>query len=248
MDAFGGLVTGKVGKLKNRGSTSSSNYIQVLITGVSPSGLGAAMAKSLAQCSPSLLILTGRNVSKTNAVAEGITASSPNTKVRTLKIDLSSLDSVAAAAKEVNAYPEPGIDLLINNAGIMNIPERTLSVDGFEMQLATNHLGPFIFTNSIVVKIIHARGRIVNIVSNGHALSPFRFSDYNFDNGKNLPDAEQPPKDTCEAFGVPWELGYVPAIAYGQSKSAGILYTIEMAKRLKGKGVTSICVNPGGRL
>lgn len=120
---------------------------------------------------------------------------------------------------------------------------------GFEMHLATNHLGPFAFTNLVLAKILASSKspRIVNIVSNGYALSPFRFSDWNFDGQRKIPEAEQPPKETCKMFGVPWGLDYIPPVAYGQSKTAGILFTKQLSKRLQGKA-TVICLNPGGKL
>jgi len=92
--------------------------------------------------------------------------------------------------------------------------------------------------------------RITNITSNGHALSPFRFADYNFGFDEKeaeslLPRDQRPDKTKCEVFGVPWGLTYLPHIAYGQSKTAMILYTRELAVRLKHKNVTATCCNPG---
>jgi NAD(P)-dependent dehydrogenase (short-subunit alcohol dehydrogenase family) len=139
------------------------------------------------------------------------------------------------------------IDILFNNAGIMNVPERKLSVDGFEMHLATNYLGLALFTCLLLPKIKRSEcGRIVSTVSNGYALSPFRFSDYNFDGGKEIPEDEQPSKEMCAAFGVPWGLGYIPPIAYAQSKTAAMLFTRALADRLADSNVTVNCVQPGG--
>ncbi|KAK4236097.1 NAD(P)-binding protein [Achaetomium macrosporum] len=217
----------------------------VLITGVSPNGLGAALARSLAPHKPKLLILAGRTSAKVEAVSKEIVTSNPGIEVRTVLFDISSFASIAKGVEEINGYAEPNIDIVFNNAGVMNIPERRLSADGFEMQLATNYLGLALFTMSILPKIKQsAAGRIVNVVSNGYAISPFRFSDYNFD-GNDLPEDEQPSKAACEAFGVPWGLGYIPPVAYGQSKTAGILFTRELAHRLTGTNVTAVCVNPG---
>ncbi|KAJ4288036.1 hypothetical protein N0V90_012052 [Kalmusia sp. IMI 367209] len=120
------------------------------------------------------------------------------------------------AAEEISGYVEPNIDIVFDNAGVMNIPERRLSADGFEMHLATNYLGLALFTNSILPNIKKsAMGRIVNVVSNGHAISPFQFSDHNFDDVNDLPEDEQPSKEACAAFGIPWDLGYLPPVAYG---------------------------------
>ena len=205
------------------------------------------MAAALATQEPKLLILTGRSPSKVEEVIRTITAKCPTVKTRILELDLASIASISSAADQVHSYAEPAIDIVINNAGVMNIPERSLSVDGFEMQLAVNYLGLALFTNSIMPKLLNSSaGRVVNIVSNGYALSPFRFSDYNFE-GKDLPVEEQPSKEICSAYGLPWGLGYLPAVAYGQSKTASILYTTELAARLKDKSVSVICLHPGGK-
>jgi NAD(P)-dependent dehydrogenase (short-subunit alcohol dehydrogenase family) len=219
----------------------------VLITGVGPNGLGAILSQTLAAHGPALLILTGRSVEKVEIVAKNIASTSPNVATRVLQLDLASLESVREATKEVNAYSEPSIDILINNAGVMNIPERTLTTDGFEAHLAVNYLGAFLFTNRIMGKLTHGGGaRIVNVSSNGYMFSPFRFADYNFD-GKPIPESETPPKHLCEAYGVPWSLGYSPTIAYGQSKTALLLYSTQLGKLLCRKGVTTVSIHPGGR-
>ena len=215
-----------------------------MITGVGPNGLGASIAHALATKGPALLILTGRNPSKVEQITTQFASEFPNVKTRILRLDVASFKDIGRAAAEVNDYGEPGIDILINNAGVMNIPERQLSEDGFEMQLATNYIGLALFTNSIVGKLIASKGRVVNVVSNGYLLSPFRFSDYNYD-GKDVPEDEQPSKQKCEAFGVPWTLEYSPPTAYGQSKTAGILYTKQLSKLLGAKGVSATCLNPG---
>ena len=172
----------------------------------------------------------------------------PNVSTRVLELDMSSFDSIRRAAKEVKAYPEQSIEILINNAGIMNIPERQLSTDGFELHLATNYLGTFLFTTQIIDKLaFSSKGRIVNVGSNGYFFSPFRFADYNFEGeGKALPEDEQPPKELCEQFGIPWSLGYTPTIAYGQSKTATMLFTVQLAKVFGCRGLTAVCVHPGG--
>jgi NAD(P)-dependent dehydrogenase (short-subunit alcohol dehydrogenase family) len=220
-----------------------------VITGVNPNGIGGALAKALAAHSPRLLILTGRTASKVEAVEKKINTSAPGVQVRIVLFDISSFASIAKAAEEINGYAEPSIDVVFNNAGVMNIPERRLSADGFEMQFATNYLGLVLFTMSLLPKVkLSAAGRIVNVVSNGYALSPVRFSDYNFDGkGNELPDDEKPNKAACEMFGVPLGFDYLPPIAYGQSKTAGILFTRELADRLKGTNVIVNSVHPGGK-
>ena len=217
----------------------------VLITGVGPNGLGRAVALDLAAHSPSLLILAGRSRDKLEAVQKEIASHYSQTHTRLLDIDVASLASVRKAAQEINSSSSSTIEILINNAGVMNIPKRTLSADGFEMHFAVNYLGAFLFTTLIMPKLLSSgNGRIVNVASSGHALSPFRFSDYNFAGVKSLPESEQPIKAACEMFGVPWGLDYLPPIAYGQSKTASILWTKQLAEKL-GNRATVICLNPG---
>ncbi len=163
-----------------------------------------------------------------------------------MQLDLSSFNSIKEAVHTISCQQQLRIDILVNNAGVMNIPNRQLSSDGFEMHLATNYLGPFLFTVSLLGRSVFSEKiRIVNVGSNGYVFSPFRFSDYNFE-GKSLPDSEKPPKELCDQFGLPWSLEYTPTIAYGQSKTAMMLWTVYLAKHYASKGVSAICVHPGG--
>ncbi|KAF1972742.1 NAD(P)-binding protein [Bimuria novae-zelandiae CBS 107.79] len=235
-DVFAAFPTGVGGKV-------ALSFL-VLITGVSPKGLGAELAQSLATQKPNLLILTGRSSSKVEAVARDI--STPGVEIRIILFDISSFGSISIAVQEINGFAEPSIDLVFNNAGVMNIPERRMSADGFECHLATNYLGLALFTDGILPKVKKSdAGRIVNVVSNGYAFSPFRFSDYNFDGVDDLPEDEQPSKEAMVAFGIPFGLGYIPPVAYGQSKTAAILYTRELADRLKRTNATALSVMPG---
>jgi NAD(P)-dependent dehydrogenase (short-subunit alcohol dehydrogenase family) len=121
----------------------------VLITGVSPNGLGAAMAMALASEHPVRLIFTARQIAKADEVAHAI-----RTKVKdppsmmSIEMDLSSFESVRAAAERL-VEQNITINTLVNNAGVMALPNRTLSVDGHEMYFATNFLGHWLFTNLI---------------------------------------------------------------------------------------------------
>lgn len=153
----------------------------ILTTGVSPGGLGAIFAEAIAKAQPAVLILAGRNPARVGETAKAVRTVNPGVNVRTLTLDLVSLDKVRQAAAEVNSWDDlKHIDVLVNNAGIM-ATEYTQSPDGFEGQLATNHLGPFLFTNLIMGKILATnKPRIVNVSSDGHRLHPIRFFDYNF--------------------------------------------------------------------
>lgn len=194
----------------------------VLITGCSPNGLGATAAQIIAVHKPSLLILGGRTQSLIEETEKTIMSMNPSVKIRLLIFDLSSLESVREAAAEVKAYEE-SIDVIINNAGIMASPfEKT--VDGLESQFATNHLGPFLFTNLAMENVTKSSGgRIINISSEGYRLGGIRYEDPNFETGS-----------------------YDRWQSYGQSKTANILFSEALAERLGPRGIFSYSVNVGG--
>ena len=227
----------------------------ILITGVANGGLGGATARALAAHSPRLLILAGRSAVKVNAVIDDIAITHPTIACRFLHVDLFSQISVRAAAAIVLAYPEP-LHILINNAAVMNIPERTLTSDGLETQFATNHLGPFLLTNRLLPKLLSSvpssppdSVRIINLSSVGHQFSPLRFSDLNFSRANDsLPQSEQFPFETLEKLGIlgKAEGHYFPAVAYAQSKTANILFTVALNARLGvARGIQSFAVHPG---
>ncbi len=188
-------------------------------------------------------------------------------------MDLSSLKSVRAAAqscREILRNEGRRLDVLFNNAGI-NISERRLTDEGVEMQFATNHLGPFLLTNLLLPFMNIGRGgaRVINTSSEAHRISPVRFSDvsakrelivmmdrkssraiadYTFPQINQTPGAkvefeDQPrrgmPEGTLRGDG-----GYEPSIAYGQSKTATILFAVGLNSR----GFKSFAVMPGSML
>ncbi|KAG2177061.1 hypothetical protein INT43_007717 [Umbelopsis isabellina] len=194
----------------------------VLITGCTWGGLGAEAARAIAKHDPKLLILAGRKQEALDDTVQKIKEESLEANLRTLIIDLASLESVKKAAAEVNQYSEP-IDVLINNSGIMATPYHT-TIDGFEGQLGTNHLGPFVFTNLILPRILASGSRrIVNISSGFTCLSDVRFDDPFFKNGE----------------------AYNKWAAYGQSKTANVLFARELAKRYGSKGLVAFSLHPG---
>ncbi|KAK6517491.1 hypothetical protein TWF281_004143 [Arthrobotrys megalospora] len=225
----------------------------ILITGVSPNGIGAAGLEALAAQSPNLITVSGRSASKLNESIAQAKAAFPEANIRPLIMDLSSMESVRKAAAEFNATSE-NLDILINNAGVMTIPTRTLSADGIEMQFATNHVGHYLFTCLIMPKLIAAaknspKGatRIINVSSIAHTLNPIRFSDYNWE-GREVPEEE---KGDAEQFIFFQETDvsftkYTPMGAYGQSKAANVLFTVELTRRLYEKhGILSLSLHPG---
>ncbi|KZL74604.1 short-chain dehydrogenase/reductase family [Colletotrichum tofieldiae] len=196
----------------------------ILVTGVSPGGLGAAFAEKTAAGAPALLILAGRNTAKVQQTADAITAAHPGVGVKALEFDLGSFKSVRKAAETVNGWEDVlKIDVLVNNAGVMATPWGKTE-DGFETQFGTNHLGPFLFTNLVIGKVMAAEApRIVMVSSDGHRMGHIRWTDYNFNDGKHYNE---------------WH-------AYGQSKTANCLMAISLAEKLGGKGLLSFSLHPG---
>jgi NAD(P)-dependent dehydrogenase (short-subunit alcohol dehydrogenase family) len=180
-----------------------------IVTG-SNSGIGRAAAAALA-AKGARVVLAVRNLDKGHAAAAAMAGS---TEVR--ELDLASLESIGAFA----AAWDGGIDLLINNAGIM-IPPLTRTADGFELQFGTNHLGHFALTNLLLE---HVTGRVVTVSSVGHRQGGINFDDLN------------------------WERRPYKAMrAYGQSKLANLLFCAELQRRLSAAGSTvlSNAAHPG---
>ena len=143
--------------------------------------MGFETSRVIALNKPKLLIIAGRNPAKLNEVQKSLEEAAPGVAVRKLKVDLGSLDSVRAAAAEVNGWDDvPSVDVVINNAGIMAQPF-SLTADGIESQFATNHMAHFLLTQLIMGKILTSKApRVVNLSSNGYKSGPVRFDDYNF--------------------------------------------------------------------
>ncbi|KAF4999591.1 hypothetical protein FGRMN_2339 [Fusarium graminum] len=199
----------------------------ILTTGVSPGGLGAIFVEAIAAAGPELAILAGRSISKLQQTADGLSAKYPTLKVKLLTLDLSSLKSVRDAAEEVNGWTDaPKIDVLVNNAGIM-ATDFKLTEDGFEGQFASNHLGHFLFTNLVMDKILASESpRVVSVSSSGHRLGAIRWGDPHFSNGE---------------FYNKWS-------AYGQSKTANMLFAISLAEKLGNRGLQAYSLHPGAIL
>src|SRR3954465_456656 len=147
-----------------------------VITGAN-SGLGYDTAAVLAD-KGAHVVLAVRNLDKGKQAVDRIKAASPNAVVALQQLDLSSLDSIRTAADELRAA-HPRIDLLINNAGVMYVPKRETTKDGFEMQFGTNHLGHFALTGLLLDNMLSVDGsRVVTVSSNGHKiLASIHFDD-----------------------------------------------------------------------
>jgi NAD(P)-dependent dehydrogenase (short-subunit alcohol dehydrogenase family) len=171
----------------------------VIVTGAN-SGLGEVTARELARVGAQV-ILAVRNTTKGDEAAAGMTGA-----VEVRKLDLQDLASVRAFADSVD-----GVDVLINNAGIMAVPYAQ-TVDGFESQIGTNHLGHFALTNLLLPKITD---RVVTVASMMHLLGYISLKDLNW---KSRP--------------------YSAWLGYGQSKLANLLFTKELQRRLDAAGST----------
>ncbi|KAJ7046436.1 hypothetical protein C8F04DRAFT_1227551 [Mycena alexandri] len=198
----------------------------VLITGTSIGGIGFEAARVLARHA-NLVIITGYNSERLRLSEEAIKKELPAANIRQLVLDLSSLAAVRKAAAEVNAYPEP-LHVLINNAASGDAKYQ-LTVDGLEKQMATDHIGPFLFTKLLSPKLLAARTetytpRVVNVSSAAHAFIT------------TLPLTE-----TDVARSSPEQNGFA---RYGQTKSANILSAIELSKRSGGR-INGYSVHPG---
>ncbi|KAJ5151077.1 Short-chain dehydrogenase [Penicillium canariense] len=170
------------------------------------------------------------------------------TSVEMVVLNLASQKSIHAAASKIQGLVDR-VDTLINNAGMM-VLDKQATEEGIEIQFGTNHIGHFLFTNLLMDQLKNAAKssgigstRIVNVTSAGHRLSPLRFHDYNFE-GKDVPLDERPPESLPPMFS-PSASGYNGWLAYGQSKSANILFTVYLTQHLASAGIVSYSVHPG---
>lgn len=225
----------------------------ILTTGVSPTTLGAAFVTTIATASPALLILAGRNLAKAEETAEAIRAVAPQVPIRTLELDLADKQSVRKAAATVLAWDDvAGIDVLVNNAAI--ITDEYGTIEGIERVFAVNHLGPFLFTNLVLPKVLAVKGRVVNVASEGHRFSNVRFMDLNFEVclffirfpvsllSKKL---RQGAKQLTQSHKKQDGKIYNKWRAYGQSKTANMLFSLSLARKLGSRGLVANSPHPG---
>src|SRR5918997_5893140 len=189
-----------------------------LITGAT-SGIGKATAMGLANMEASVMMV-GRDRGRGEAAMAEIKERSGNASVDLILADVSSQKEIRRLADEFReAYPR--LDVLINNAGVFR-SERITTADGIEETFAVNHLAYFLLTNLLLDTLeAGAPSRIVNVASADHSNATIDFDD------------------------LQGEKGYTGAKAYSQSKLANVLFTHELARRLRGTGVTANCLHPG---
>ncbi|WNM34780.1 SDR family NAD(P)-dependent oxidoreductase [Streptomyces sp. Li-HN-5-11] len=192
-----------------------------VVTGAN-TGLGFEIASALA-ARGAAVVLAVRDTGKGRQAADRINGLGPDAEVTVQRLDLSSLESVGSAADELRAT-HPKIDLLINNAGVMYTP-RTTTIDGYELQFATNHLGHFAFTGLLLPHMLPVPGsRVVTVSSISHK----QRARIDFDD-------------------LHAQKSYDRVAAYGRSKLANLLFTYELQRRLAANHADTLAVasHPG---
>ncbi len=203
------------------GDQSGKTYI---ITGAN-AGAGFQAARILLNKNAKVVMLNRSAEKSEAAIADLKQEFGAKADVSFIRMDLSVLDSVREAAKEV-LKAVPRIDALINNAAIAQVPTRILTVDGFESQLGTNHYGHFLLNGLLFDRIAESKGRIVVVASLGYnlGLKTIKFDD------------------------MSWEKDYGPNTAYSQSKLAQMMFAYELQDRLAAaerKDVEVFVCHPG---
>ncbi len=189
-----------------------------IVTG-GASGIGIETARALGAAGAAVTI-AARDAAAAEKVAADVVESTGNSAVASSPLELTDRASIDGF---VAAWDGP-LDILVNNAGVMAIQEPTIAPDGHEMQFATNHLGHFALALGLHDALAAAgSARIVSVSSSGHLRSPVIFDDLDFD--------FRP---------------YEPFLAYGQSKTANVLFAVEATRRWAGDGITANALMPGG--
>ncbi|EYF08238.1 SDR family NAD(P)-dependent oxidoreductase [Chondromyces apiculatus] len=190
----------------------------ILVTGVS-SGLGIETARALV-AHGAHVVGAARDLEKAETATREVRAASAGSgRLDLVELDLASLASVRRCADDLLRQGKP-FDVIIANAAVMACPFG-LTEDGFEVQFGTNHLGHFVLINRLR-SLLRTGARVVSLASSGH-----RYSDVDLDD----PRFEHTP--------------YEPFVAYGRSKTANILFAVELDRRLRERGVRATAVHPG---
>ena len=193
----------------------------VVVTGAN-SGIGFQAALELARRGARVL-LGCRNYAKGQAALDGLLREVPGASAELVELDMASLASIRGFAAEF-AGRGIALDVLVNNAGVMALPKREVTADGFERQFGTNHLGHFALTGLVMPQLLQAAApRVVTVASLAHR------------NGK------------IDFANLQSERGYKPWGAYGESKLANILFARELERRAKAahSKLMSVPVHPG---
>ncbi|MEU8633103.1 oxidoreductase [Amycolatopsis sp. NPDC048633] len=193
---------------------------RALVTGAT-GGIGFETAVALAGAGAEVVV-AGRAKTKVDHAVAAVREAVGTAKVAGLVLDLASLASIESAAADLLAAGRP-LDLLVNNAGVMAVPERRETADGFELTFGTNHLGHFALTGRLLPALLAAPAARVVTVSAKVARNK----------GATLEDP---------LSSVSYDSGMV---AYTKSKLANVVFTLELARRASGTGITAVAVHPG---
>jgi len=186
-----------------------------IVTGAN-SGMGMATVEALSDEGATVIMLC-RSKKRGEEAFEKLMAK-PERKIELMLCDLEDFSSINAFVKSIRDKFEK-VDILVNNAGFISL-DRQISKEGFEKQFGINHLGHFLLTTQLVELMVEG-SRIINVASGAHKVGKIHFDDINLEKGYNV------------------------IKAYSQSKLANVLFTRELARRLKDKGITVNCCHPG---
>ena len=201
-----------------------------LVTGAT-GGMGAAIATDLARRGATV-VLTARDQRTGEQAARTITARTGNLRVEALTLDLADQASIRAAAAAFGERHDT-LHVLVNNAGL-HVPERRLTREGVEMNLAVNHLGWFLLTNLLLDTLqASAPARIVNVASQAMA------------DARAITAFGRPRPAVIDLEDLNSEREFRPMAAYGAAKLAMVMGTYTLARRLEGTGVTVNALHPG---
>ncbi|NUM43717.1 MAG: SDR family oxidoreductase [Anaerolineales bacterium] len=195
----------------------------ILITGAN-SGIGKAAALQLARLGAHV-IMACRNLDRGQKALEDVRKASGSDTVELMQVDMASQKSIRAFAAQFNATHDR-LDVLIHNAANFDhtLKKATLTEDGVETVFATNHLGPFLLTDLLLERIKASKGRIITVASKGLMTYPFLNIEFDNLNGERKFNLQH---------------------AYYHAKQAQVMFTFDLAERLKGTGVTVNCVRVG---
>ncbi|KAF2826039.1 retinol dehydrogenase 12 [Ophiobolus disseminans] len=222
----------------------------ILITGVSKDGIGEATARAFAHGGASLVIITGRDNGRLASITETLAAEYPNTKTLPHKLDLNTLATSQQSAQALLSNAAvPQIDILVANAGGTFGKSRSTTPDGLETHFGVNHVGHFVFINTLLPKLTkpttHGATRIVVVSSLACLVSSVRFADLNLED-KPVPEEEKPNWTILKALiNVDQHEGYDAEVAYGQSKTANVLFAVHLNRLYASKGIYTFALHPG---
>ncbi|GFP52734.1 retinol dehydrogenase 14 [Trichoderma asperellum] len=194
----------------------------ILITGVAGDSIAGELAVQVSSANPSTLILTARSESRVEPIVAKIKAKNPTVNVRFLKIDLSNLNDVRRAAKDLSDVSK--IDHLVAVAGVM-MPPFSKTVDGVESQFAVNYLANFLLVKELLPKVRAAAPKSSIVICGSSAMRSgvVNFDDINYNDGKD----------------------YDPRAGYGQSNAARSIFAKLLAEKLQGENIRVFSIDPG---